>query len=152
MKQEELLKQKIGVKLSRIGMLSKVFAIQTFAKMEFEITPEQFLVLLALNDNPGMYQRQLSILTFKDRPNITRIVSILEKGEYITSKNSSNGRQIKELYITEKGKDICNKILPVIFKVWEDTTKGIEQDEINKFIDTLSKIETNLRANTYLQI
>lgn len=152
MKQEELLKQKIGVKLSRIGMLSKVFAIQTFAKMEFEITPEQFLVLLVLNDNPGMYQRQLSTLTFKDRPNITRIVSILEKSEYITSKNSSNGRQIKKLYITEKGKDICNKILPVIFKVWEDTTKGIEQDEINKFIDTLSKIETNLRENTYLQI
>lgn len=152
MKQEELLKQKIGVKLSRIGMLSKVFAIQTFAKMEFEITPEQFLVLLVLNDNPGMYQRQLSTLTFKDRPNITRIVSILEKSEYITSKNSSNGRQIKKLYITEKGKDICNKILPVIFKVWEDTTKGIEQDEINKFIDTLSKIEINLRENTYLQI
>lgn len=152
MKQVDLLKQKIGVKLSRIGMLSKAFAIQTFAKMEFEITPEQFLVLLALNDNPGMYQRQLSTLTFKDRPNITRIVSILEKGEYITSKNSSNGRQIKELYITEKGKDICNKILPVIFQVWEETTKGIEQEEINKFIDTLSKIETNLRENTYIQI
>lgn len=32
-----------------------------------------------------MYLRQLACVTLKDRPNITRIVSILEAKEYLTS-------------------------------------------------------------------
>ena len=107
---------------------------------------------MALNDNEGIYQRQLANMTFKDRPNINRIVSILEKGKYIVSQCSSNGRQIKKLFITDKGKDICNKILPIIFEVWNITTKGLEENEIEQFINTLQKIEQNLRDNTFLQV
>ena len=53
---------------------------------------------------------------------------------------------------TDKGKDICNKILPIIFEVWNITTKGLEENEIEQFINTLQKIEQNLRDNTFLQI
>ena len=152
MVQEKLINQRIGVRLTRVGMLSKVFAIQTFNKLNIEITPEQFIILMALNDNDGIYQRQLANMTFKDRPNINRIVSILERGKYIISQSSSNGRQIKQLFITDKGKDICNKILPIIFEIWNITTKGLEENEIEQFINTLQKIEQNLRDNTFLQV
>lgn len=152
MVQEKLINQRIGVRLARVGMLSKAFAIQTFNKLNIEITPEQFLILMALNDNDGIYQRQLANMTFKDRPNINRIVSILERGKYIVSQCSSNGRQIKQLFITDKGKSICNKILPIIFDVWNTTTKGLEENEIEQFINTLQKIEQNLRDNTFLQV
>ena len=150
--QEKLINQRIGVRLARVGMLSKAFAIQTFNKLNIEITPEQFLILMALNDNDGIYQRQLANMTFKDRPNINRIVAILERGKYIVSQYSSNGRQIKQLFITDKGKSICNKILPIIFDVWNTTTKGLEENEIEQFINTLQKIEQNLRDNTFLQV
>ncbi len=150
--QEKLINQRIGVRLARVGMLSKVFAIQTFNKLNIDITPEQFLILMALNDNDGIYQRQLANMTFKDRPNINRIVSILERGKYIVPQCSSNGRQIKQLFITDKGKSICNKILPIIFDVWNTTTKGLEENEIEQFINTLQKIEQNLRDNTFLQV
>ena len=152
MVQEKLINQRIGVRLARVGMLSKAFAIQTFNKLNIEITPEQFIILMALNDNDGIYQRQLANMTFKDRPNINRIVSILERGKYIVSQSSSNGRQIKQLFITDKGKSICNKILPIIFDVWNTTTKGLEENEIEQFINTLQKIEQNLRDNTFLQV
>lgn len=152
MVQEKLINQRIGVRLTRVGMLSKAFAIQTFNKLNIEITPEQFIILMALNDNDGIYQRQLANMTFKDRPNINRIVSILERGKYIVSQCSSNGRQIKQLFITDKGKSICNKILPIIFDVWNTTTKGLEENEIEQFINTLQKIEQNLRDNTFLQV
>ena len=150
--QEKLINQRIGVRLSRVGMLSKVFAIQTFNKLNIDITPEQFLILMALDDNDGIYQRQLAKMTFKDRPNINRIVSILERDKYIISQSSFNGRQIKQLFITDKGKDVCNKILPIIFDVWNITTKGLEENEIEQFINTLQKIEQNLRDNTFLQV
>lgn len=151
MKQEILLKHKIGMRLSRIGLLSKVFATQAFAKDGCGITPEQFTVLSALKENDGMYLRQLANITFKDRPNMTRIVSILESNGYVASTLESEGRQVKKLYITEKGKEICDKILPTIIKVWQETVKGISEEEIDSVLRTLDKIEKNLRDKTILQ-
>lgn len=152
MQQEKLLEQKIGLRLSRIGLLSKVFANQTFSKNSFDIRPEQFTVLMALKENDGMYQRQLAYYTFKDRPNITRIVSILEEKGYINSKITADGRQVKKLYITQKGIEECEKNLPVIFEIWSTTTLGLSEEEISVFLQTLDKIENNLRERTLLQI
>lgn len=151
MKQEILYEQKIGMRLSRVGLLSKVFAIQSFTKDECKITPEQFTVLSALKENDGMYLRQLANITFKDRPNMTRIVSILEANGYVVSTLEAEGRQVKKLYITEKGKEICNKILPTILKVWQESVDGLSEKEIGSFLETLDKIEKNLRENTILQ-
>ena len=152
MKQDLLLEQKIGLRLSRIGLLSKVFATQTFCKHGFDIRPEQFTVLMTLKENNGMYQRQLATYTFKDRPNITRIVSILEKKGYITSQIAADGRQVKKLFITDKGIDECEKILPVIFDIWNTTIIGLPEQEIVDFLKTLDKIEDNLREHTLLQM
>ena len=49
MKQDILLKQKIGLRLSRAGHLSKLFAIKTFKNGKHDLRPEQFTVLYALN-------------------------------------------------------------------------------------------------------
>ena len=118
MEQEILLRQKIGLRLSRIGLLSKIFAIQTFVLNKFEITPEQFTVLNTLKENNGMYLRQLAQETLKDRPNITRIVSILEAKSYLTIEtDKEEGRMVKKLYITKSGIKICNKALPAIIEI-----------------------------------
>ena len=152
MRQELLLKHKIGLRLSRIGLLSKVFAIQACAKENFDISPEQFTVLKTLSANNGMYMRQLANITFKDRPNMTRIVSILESKDYLSSViESEGGRQVKKLYITDKGKKICDEMLPTILSVWDTIVEGLNEDEVDKFIEILDKLEVNLRNNTILQ-
>ena len=107
---------------------------------------------MTLKENNGMYQRQLATYTFKDRPNITRIVSILEEKGYITSQIVADGRQVKKLFITDKGIDECEKILPVIFDIWNTTIIGLPEQEIVDFLKTLDKIENNLREHTLLQI
>jgi DNA-binding MarR family transcriptional regulator len=145
MKQDTLLRQKIGMRLSRIGSLSKIFAVQTFAKENVEITPEQFSVLMALKDNDGIYQRQLGTITFKDRPNITRIVSILEEKKYITSQIAADGRQVKKLFITQSGLELCDKYIPIILSIWQDSVKEISEEEIDNLLNTIDKIESNLK-------
>ena len=152
MQQEILLKQKIGLRLSRAGLLSKVFAGQAFTQAGFERRPEQFTVLYALKENDGMYLRQLANITFKDRPNMTRIVSILESNGYVTSVVESEGRQVKKLYITEKGKLICDGMLPVILSVWETIVEGLTEEEVDFFLKTLDKLEENMRNKIVLQI
>ena len=152
MKQEILLNQKIGLRLSRIGLLSKIFAIQTFLKFKFEITPEQFTVLNTLKEKNGMYLRQLAQETLKDRPNITRIVSILESKNYlITVTDKEDKRMVKKLYITQDGLKVCNEVLPTILDMWNNISKNIPEAEINIFLEILNKLEENLKENVIMQ-
>lgn len=143
-----LLKQQIGLRLSRAGLLSKLFAIQTFKRSEHDLRPEQFTVLYALKEHNGMYLRQLGDITYKDRPNMTRICSILEDKGYLTSAIDAEGRQVKKLYITEKGIKACENTLPIVLKTWEESIKGLTQEEINNFLTTLDKIEENMKLKT----
>ena len=82
---------------------------------------------------------------------MTRIVTILENNGFLTSALETDGRQVKKLYITDKGKKICNKMLPTIMKVWSYITTGIDEEEIDNFLLTLDKIEENLKKEVVLQ-
>ena len=148
MKKDILLKLKIGLRLSRAGHLSKLFAIQTFKKSTHDLRPEQFTVLYALKEHNGMYLRQLGDITYKDRPNMTRICSILEDKGYLTSEIDAEGRQVKKLYITQKGRYVCDSMLPVVLNVWQESIKGLAQEEIDNFLKTLDKIEENMKSKT----
>ena len=148
MKKDILLKQKIGLRLSRAGHLSKLFAIHTFKKSEYDLRPEQFTVLYTLKEHNGMYLRQLGDITYKDRPNMTRICSILEDKGYLTSEIDTDGRQVKKLYITQKGREVCDSMLPVVLNVWQDSIKGLAQEEIDNFLEILDKIEENMKLKT----
>lgn len=152
MNNKDLFNQKIGPKLSGIGNLSKILAVQTFAAHKFKITPEQFTVLETLYENDGLYQRQLSTLTLKDRPNISRIINILEGHGFVTKTPDVNGRKILKIKITESGIAIYKEILPVITKVWNSVLSEIPDNELYIFEDILKKIKQSLVENVNIQM
>ncbi len=152
MQAKNLFNQKIGLLLSQIGMLSRVFAIQSFSRNGLEITPEQFTVLAALVEHGGLYQRQVCAITLKDRANITRIVSILEAQGLVIRRIESQGRQIRKAEITDKGREVYEKALPAILEIWAKTVEDIDEDEMNACFLTLQKIKENLQNNTTLNL
>lgn len=152
MNKEKLLQQKIGLVLSGLGNLSKIFAVQTFAAKKLKITPEQFTVLAVVYENDGLYQRQLSAMTLKDRPNISRIVTILENMGYLTKLQGAKGRKVLKLSVTEEGKRIYKEILPIILSVWEETIDGITDDELENFNNVQLKLRKNLLGKVNIQI
>lgn len=152
MNNEKLLKHKIGPNLAGVGNLSKILAIQTFANLDLKITPEQFSVLSILYENDGLYQRQLSALTLKDRPNISRILNILESMGYITKMPDVNKRKVVKISITEEGRKVYNNILPIILQIWESTIENVSQEDLDIFYDVLMKIKQNLLSKVNIQI
>lgn len=152
MQAKNLFNQKIGLLLSQIGMLSRVFAIQSFSRNGLEITPEQFTVLAALVEHGDLYQRQICAITLKDRANITRIISILEAQGFVSRQIESQGRQIQKVSITEKGNEVYEKALPAILEIWAKTVEDIDEDEMNACFLTLQKIKENLQNNTTLNL
>jgi DNA-binding MarR family transcriptional regulator len=152
MQRETILKQKVGLRLAQTGILSKVFAMQTFSNNNYEITPEQCSVLSVLNESDGLYQRQISTITLKDRANITRIINILVGKGYVTRVVDTEKRKVHKIYITEKGKEVVNKVMPQICQIWETMSEGIEEEEMNSFLQTLDKIKNNLVDKANLQL
>ena len=152
MNKETIRRQKLGLRLSQAGMLSKVFAMQSFVNNNCKITPEQFTVLNVLMDNDGLYQRQISTITLKDRANITRIINILLDKGYVRKVVDTTSRKIHKIYITENGKMIVESVMPEILKIWGTMSENIEEQEMENFILTLEKIKNNLTDKTILQL
>lgn len=152
MDKKDLLKSRIGMKLVRVGKMTRAIATQNFKKENYPITPEQFTVLTAILDHDGLYQRQIGAITLKDRPNITRIVNILEKMELVTRTSDVNKRKVLKINITEKGKAAHNQALPTVLDLWQESVKGVSDEELQSCLDVLNKIKLNLEEKLNIQI
>lgn len=148
----DLLKSRIGMKLVRVGKLVRAIANQKFGKANYPITPEQFTVLTAILDHDGLYQRQIGALTLKDRPNITRIIKILEEKGFVTKTPDINKRKIYKINITEKGKQAYEMVLPTVVEHWESSVEGVSDEELTSCLKVLNKIKVNLEENLNMQI
>lgn len=152
MKQLDLLKSRIGMNLVRIGKMTRAIAVQRFSAKNFEITPEQLMVLSALIDHDGLYQRQIGMITLKDRPNITRIINILEKMNFVTRKPDVNKRKIYKIFVTDEGKNVVKKVMPTALELWENIVDGVDEDELEITLKVMNKFKENLMKDMNIQI
>ena len=152
-KTNNLLNRRVGAMLVATGVLSRVMALQEYAVQKFEITPEQYLVLSIIMDSGGeLYQRQISEITYKDRPNITRIINILESKGLVKRIEDVNKRKIYKIAMTEAGVAMRNKIQPTMYKLRAITTNGISDDDLRQTLMILEKMLLNMHDKVSLQI
>ena len=151
--QNNLLNKRVGAMLVATGVFSRVMALQKYAQKKFEITPEQYLVLSIIMDSGGeLYQRQISEITYKDRPNITRIINILESKGLVKRIEDVNKRKIYKIAMTEAGVAMRNKIQPTMYKLRAITTNGISDDDLRQTLMILEKMLLNMHDKVSLQI
>lgn len=140
------------MKFVRIGAMVRAIANQKFAKANYPITPEQFTVLTAILDHDGLYQRQIGELTLKDRPNITRIINILEEKGLVTRTPDINKRKVIKINITENGKNAYDMVLPTVVEHWQNIIEGISDEELQNCLNILNKVKANLEDKLKIQI
>lgn len=149
----EYLKGRIGSLIYITGTLIRGFSTQTFTEKEFELTPDQYVILnLLLENDEIMYQRQLAEIMFKDRANISRIIDIMHRNGLIEKVPDSNGRRIYKLIVTEKGKEIRNSVLSTDKELRAVITENISEEELNSIFHILEKMNKNIRDKVKLQI
>lgn len=149
---KDIIKDRIGSIIYVVGSLVRGLSSQTFCDKGFGITPEQYLILLLIIENEGVYQRQISEITLKDRANVARIVEILNQKELIEKVQDSNGRRIFKITATQKGKDLINLIAPCDIELRQFITRDISDEDLKITRRTLEKIKQNLIDNVKLQI
>ncbi len=149
----EYLKGRIGSLIFITGTLIRGLSSQTFSERDYGLTPDQYVILsLLLENDEIMYQRQLAEITFKDRANISRIIDIMHQKGLIEKIPDSNGRKIYKLVVTEKGKELRDKVFPADIELRAMITKNITEEELAITFNTLEKMNLNIRDKVKLQI
>ncbi|RIW34695.1 MarR family transcriptional regulator [Bacillus salacetis] len=115
------------------------------SKLEvFNLAPEQNLVMMLLWEKDGITQNHLSEKLGKDKTNIARMVSSLEKKGFIKRMSCRKDRRSLELYLTEKGRELGCQVVPVAEEFNRIVCKGITPSEIDELERLLTKINTNV--------
>ena len=135
----------IGNSIVASGRAIKVHQLNFFAENKFEITPDQYVVLSILNDDEDFHQNKLCKLLYKDKSNMTRLLSILENKKLIEKvQTTENKKQVNHIKLTQKGRDLRAEISPMVKQSREECFKNISEEDMYTCIKVLTQIQENL--------
>lgn len=109
-----------------------------------QITPEQWVILMALTNKDGITQQELAITTYKDKPSITRLINNLEKQSLVVRSSSKSDKRMNQIYITKSGLFLYENAHMAAINVMKDALYGLIEDDIRMGERILKQIFKNL--------
>ena len=130
--------------IERTARQFKNFSQQQFSRKGIRITSEQWSVLKKINEKEGINQKEIAEFTSKDPASVTRMLDTLENKRYVIRKITQNDRRTCALFLTDRGKKIVEKAMPVSEKVLTRGLEGVTEEELKEAQKILDKIFNNL--------
>ena len=134
----------IGPWLGRTGKIADYFIQESFKANNLDLTKEQMIVLKKLNDQDGLNQNELAFLTLRNKSTLTRLLTKMEAKNYIFREQSKEDKRIKNVFLTDFGKQVYFKTKPVIQEIITTMEQNISIEEKQQIINIFKKIQTNL--------
>ena len=110
-----------------------------------EITVDQALILIII-DREDKTQSEIADLVFKDYASMTRIIKLMINKNYLTKTIDDADKRKAELKITPTGKEIIEKLNPVIMKNREIALNTLSEQELEQLFKILNKITQNCKT------
>lgn len=113
---------------------------------QYGITTTQYDVLVIINYSEGeVSQSDLGANRVVSRSNITGIIDRLERLGYVAREGSAEDRRVKFIKITQKGKDLINKVEDKYFDNLKKVVRFLTTRDKNDLMEIASKIEKGLK-------
>jgi DNA-binding MarR family transcriptional regulator len=122
-----------------IFLISKVYQKlinnlqKSFSENGLEVTPVQIVLLFFLQKNDGSSLTQISQGLMLENPTVTGLIDRLEKSGYVKRSDHPNDRRVYLVHLTEKGKKVANKALPIVKRLNEQIKEDYSEREIENF-------------------
>lgn len=120
---------------------------QNISSIVPEITVDQALILIII-DREDKTQSEIADLVFKDYASMTRIIKLMLNKNYLTKTIDNADKRKAELKITQSGKEIIEKLNPVIKKNRAIALNTLSEQEIEQLFKILNKITQNCKTNS----
>jgi DNA-binding MarR family transcriptional regulator len=114
-----------------------------------DVTPEMWTVLIRLMARDGQSQSELAAATYRDRPNMTRILAGLESRGLVTRRPDAEDRRLTHVYLTPEARGLIAATTPVATRARDRMYAGLSRKQLADLRAALRRIESN--AVTYLE-
>ncbi|WP_151734717.1 MarR family winged helix-turn-helix transcriptional regulator ['Paenibacillus yunnanensis' Narsing Rao et al. 2020] len=109
----------------------------------YDITPEQWSVLLMISGRGGINQKEVAAAAAKDQPTTARIVELLLKKGFITKSTSKSDRRAFLLYATEEGKALIENTQSLEQQTIDAAVAGLRPEQLEELRAMLEHIYHN---------
>ena len=111
----------------------------------FDITVDQWEILIVLWEKEGITQKELAERLHKDQTNVARMLFKLEKKEIIYRVVHETDRRSLRVYLTPKGRDIKDEIVAPSIEAYNKTIQGLSEEEVELFRRILTVMYNNVK-------
>lgn len=134
--------------LRTIGSLTRtVHAIVEPTFKEYGIKRGQFLYVTRIYENPGINQMGLSNMLKVDKTRAAKSIKVLIEDGFITKVADEADKRAFLLYVTEKGKEVYEKIIDEENRQIDICFNGFDEDEKRVIYDLLSRMTENIEED-----
>ena len=140
--------QSIGFYLGHTFRTIKTVLNKLFHDSGFNVTSEQWHVLMSLWAKDGKTQQEINIAVTKEKATVTRLIDGLEKKNLIVRIQDKEDRRKNLIYLTNEGKAVREKLMPIAARTLEVAVEGFTPEEIETFRNMLIRVQNNLKNNT----
>ena len=134
----------IGFVCYRTSLSIKQHLLKQFKDNGFDITVEQWGVMYRIFKHDALTQNQIAEKTFKQGPNITRIIDDLEEKKLVSRQQDPSDRRKYLLFLTEEGTNCVINLREILKKAKEGFSEGISEEEMTTTVNVLNKIYHNI--------
>ena len=120
--------------------------VMDFNEKGIDISPEQLTVLSLLWKKDRVTQQELCNITFKDKPNMTRLIDSLEKKGLAKRITDENDKRNNLILLTPDGKAIEEKAFLVANATMREALVNVTPQELAIGQDLLKKIFNNMQG------
>ena len=109
----------------------------------YQIGAGQILFLIMIYENEGITMQNLACKGAFDKGTITKGIQKLEELGYVKSVPGKDDKRVRQLYTSDKTKNIISELYLIRRQWWERLTKNLSQEEIDLFEEVQAKITQN---------
>lgn len=114
-----------------------------FADAGFDVSYEQWSILIHLYRRDGQTQQELSNIAVKDKAAITRLLNVLEKKNMVLRIPDRTDKRSKLVYLTNKAKEFRDSLMDLVEEMLLEAEQEVSFEEMEQCRITLNKIFSN---------
>ena len=136
--------ENIGYLMNRTGLRMKLVLQKTFNEQGYSLTAEHYGILQKLYESDNLTQVELANLLSKDKPNITRIIDVMEKNNLVQRNADPNDRRKYLIGLTPYAKSIKEELFSIVKTIKKKAYQGLSTSDLTMLKTHLNRIFENL--------
>ncbi|MHA2279051.1 MAG: MarR family winged helix-turn-helix transcriptional regulator [Candidatus Kariarchaeaceae archaeon] len=130
--------------INRASRTIRKYFNQISMRKGYNVTGEQFDVLVSLWDKDGQHQQRLAETLCKDKTTMTRLIKSIEALNLVKRVTNKKDERQKLVYLTKSGKKTIKELTRLAQKISTKSQKGIDPSDMAICKDVLRQIHETL--------